>query len=89
MSEVNEIVTRAYAKLDEKGESEVVSLRIGYVENKILKEFCKTLRITESKFLRVCLDFFETYLGQLTEKQLLKEVLRIHKFEYQEGRFKE
>lgn len=82
VKEANEIVTKAYAKLDEKEKSEVVSLRIGYTENKILKEFCEKLGINQSKFLRICLDFFESYLGQLTEKQLLKEVIRIKKFEY-------
>lgn len=69
--------------LDKKGLPIVISLRLGQVEYRLLKDFCEKLAITQATFLRICVDHFETYLASLDEKQFLKELINIHKFESQ------
>lgn len=88
VKEVKEIIQKAYQKLDEIGQSEIISLRLKYVELRILRNLCENLDITLTTFLRISIDHFESYLSQLTEKQLEEELIKIWKFGYRRRRKK-
>lgn len=89
VQEARKLIDKAYQKLnqqpalDKKGLPIVLSLRLGWLEHNLLKDFCEKLAISQSTFLRICVDHFENYLASLDEKQLEKELINIHKFEYQ------
>ncbi|MBA7607115.1 hypothetical protein ES703_14270 [subsurface metagenome] len=82
ISEVKEIIAKAYQRLDEKGKPKVLSMRVGYTEELYTKKLCDAIGITKDNYLRICKDFFESYMSQLDEEELRKEQIRIHKFVY-------
>jgi len=81
LKEAQGLVAKKYQELNQKLKPEIVSLRLGRIEYELLEKFCQKLGISQARFLRICVDHFESYLSSLDEKQFSQELIKIRRFE--------
>lgn len=58
-----------------------LSVRIGLAENALLNSFCEGLKITKSRFVRIALGHFASYLDQLSPEEFKQEIQKIIHFD--------
>ncbi len=74
---------QAYQKLKEVDDksANTVSFRLGLVTQGYINDMCKTLEINRSRFIRIALSHFDSYLSQLSKEELAAEVRRMKQFD--------
>ena len=73
----------AYQKLREidKKTTDNVSIRLGMVTLSMVDKFCKEIGINRSRYIRIAISHFASYLDSLNEEELKKELMKIIHFD--------
>jgi hypothetical protein len=73
----------AYQKLREidKKTMKPVSITMGLVTETTLKRLCDLLNINRSRFIRIAVSHFASYIDSLDDEQLKKELMKIIHFD--------
>lgn len=67
-------------KIDQKT-AEVTSIRLGMVTITLVDKFCKLVDIPRSRYIRIAISHFDSYLSQLSDSELAEEIKKIKKFD--------
>ena len=74
---------KAYQKLrdiDQKTQ-ENISIRLGMVTLTLVDKFCKLVDINRSRYVRIAISHLDSYLSQLSDKELAEEIKKMKKFD--------
>ncbi|MBA7608112.1 hypothetical protein ES703_15287 [subsurface metagenome] len=72
-----------YKKLREidKKTTQNTSIRLGMVTLSLMDKFCKPIGISRSRYIRIAISHFDSYLSQLNDSELAQEIQKIIHFD--------
>ncbi len=73
----------AWQKLREIDQKTILntSINLGMVTLSILDKNCKAIGINRSRYIRIAISHFDSYLASLPEKELMQELTKIKRFD--------
>jgi len=80
-------IKEAYALLREvdkrsmEKKENFITIRLGIITTHMVDKFCKIIGIPRSRYIRIAISFFDSYLSQLSDSELAVEIKKIREFD--------